>query len=116
MNSDAVLIFIACHSQERPMASAVSDMGESAEQQRAHIRSRIAAKLLPRRTENQLIYAGYGVDQPCDCCGRPIRRTDVEYEIEIKCNSAMPKILTMHLGCFEVWVTESGPTGQQVAQ
>jgi hypothetical protein len=97
------------------MASAVSDADESAQLRRAHIRARIAAELLPRRAENQRIFAGYGEDQPCDCCGRRIGRADVQYDIEIKCNSAMPKILTMHLACFEVWVTESRSTRQQVA-
>ena len=91
------------------MTSAQSNTLASAEQ-RVHIRARLDAGTLPRRAENQRIYGGYGEDQPCDCCGHCIGRTEVEYEIQIPGNSSLPEILAMHLRCFEAWVTESRST------
>jgi hypothetical protein len=70
----------------------------------AHIRARLAEGTLPRREESQKIYAGYGEDQPCDCCGRSIASTDVMYEIEVPSDCAKP--LAMHLPCFEIWAGE----------
>jgi hypothetical protein len=72
---------------------------------RACIRARLAERILPIHQENQKIYAGYGEDQPCDCCGRSIGSTDVLYEIEVP--SECTKSLAMHLPCFDTWVGES---------
>ena len=71
----------------------------------AYIRARLAEGRMPSREENQKIYAGYGEDQPCECCGRSIPSTDVLYEIELPSDCA--KSLAMHLLCFEIWVRES---------
>ena len=71
----------------------------------AYIQARLAQGILPSRQENQKIYAGYGEDQPCDCCGRSIGCTDVLYEIEVPGEYAKP--LAMHLPCFDIWVAES---------
>jgi hypothetical protein len=71
----------------------------------AYIRARLAEGRLPSSDENQKIYAGYGEDQPCDCCGRSIPSTDVLYEIGVPSDCA--KSLAMHLLCFEIWVRES---------
>jgi hypothetical protein len=71
----------------------------------ACIRTRLARGILPRRQKHQKIYAGYGEDQPCDCCGRSIGRTDVLYEIEVP--SECTRSLAMHLACFDIWVGES---------
>jgi hypothetical protein len=71
----------------------------------AYIRARLAAGILPSRREDQKIYAGYGEDQPCDCCGRSIGSTDVLYEIEVAGECVKP--LAMHLPCFDIWVAES---------
>jgi hypothetical protein len=71
----------------------------------AYIRARLAEGRLPSREESQKIYAGYGEDQPCECCGRSIPSTDVLYEIEVPSECA--KSLTMHLLCFEIWLRES---------
>ena len=71
----------------------------------AAIRARLAGGILPSRQKDQKIYAGYGEDQPCDCCGRPIGSNDVLYEIEVPGECA--KSLAMHLPCFEIWARES---------
>jgi len=71
----------------------------------AYIRARLTEGILPSRQENQKIYAGYGEDQPCDCCGRSIGSTEVLYEIEVAGECAKP--LAMHLPCFDIWVAES---------
>lgn len=71
----------------------------------AHVQARLAEGILPSRQENQKVYAGYGEDQPCDCCGRSIGTTDVLYEIEVSGECAKP--LVMHLPCFDIWVAES---------
>ena len=71
----------------------------------AAIRARLAGGILPSRQKDQKIYAGYGEDQPCDCCGRPIGSNDVLYEIEVP--GECTKSLSMHLPCFDIWVGES---------
>jgi hypothetical protein len=70
----------------------------------AYIRARLDEGILPSRQENQKIYAGYGEDQPCDCCGRSIGCSDVLYEVEV---ASECKSLAMHLPCFDIWVGES---------
>jgi hypothetical protein len=71
----------------------------------AYIRARLAEGTLPSREENQKIYAGYGEDQPCDCCGRSIASSEVLYEIDLPSDCAKP--LAMHLLCFDIWAGES---------
>jgi hypothetical protein len=71
----------------------------------AYIRAQLAQGILPSHQEDQKIYAGYGEDQACDCCGRSIGTTDVLYEIEVPSECA--KSLAMHLPCFDLWVGES---------
>jgi hypothetical protein len=85
-------------------------------EQRVAIRARLAAGTLPRAPNHQRTYAGYGEDQPCDGCGRRIGRLEVAYEIEFLENSSPTPTLTMHFGCFGIWVAESGFTGYQFAQ
>jgi hypothetical protein len=75
----------------------------------AYIRARLAEGTLPSREENQKIYAGYGEDQACGCCGRSIASTDVLYEIAVPSDCA--KSLAMHLPCFEIWIGESRTEG-----
>jgi hypothetical protein len=74
----------------------------------ARIQARLAEGILPSRQENQKIYAGYGEDQPCDCCGRSISGTDVLYEVEVP--SECTQSLAMHLPCFDIWVRGSRTT------
>ena len=83
------------------MMSAPSDI-----ERLTHIRARLTAGTLPRCTENPKVYGGYGEDQTCDCCGDPIQRKNVAYEVELQ-NSPDPKTLAMHLQCFGIWVEES---------
>jgi hypothetical protein len=80
----------------------------------AYIRARLDEGILPSRHENQKIYAGYGEDQPCDCCGRSIGSSDVLYEIEVP--SERTKSLAMHLPCFDIWVGESRSPGSASLQ
>jgi hypothetical protein len=98
--SRSVALYFVC--QEEPMMSVPSDT-----ELLAYIRARLAEGTLPSRNENQKIYAGYGEDQPCDCCGRSIAGTDVLYEIEVPSDCATS--LAMHLPCFEIWVGQSRP-------
>jgi hypothetical protein len=71
----------------------------------ARIRTRLYEGALPGSADNQKIYAGYGEQQTCDCCGRVIGSADVLYEIELP--SQRPWPLAMHLKCFTTWVAES---------
>jgi hypothetical protein len=101
--SRSVALYLVC--QEEPMMSVPSDA-----ELLARIRARLAEGTLPSGEENQkMIYAGYGEDQPCDCCGRSIASTDVLYEIEVPSDCA--KSLAMHLPCFQTWVRESRTGG-----
>lgn len=96
--SRSVALCLVCH--EEPMMSVPSDA-----EVLAYIRARLAEGTLASAEENQKIYAGYGEDQPCDCCGRSIASTEVLYEIEVPSDCA--RSLAMHLLCFEIWVGES---------
>ncbi len=69
------------------------------------IRTLLEEGTLPSRAEHQKIYAGYGEQQFCDCCGRSIDGADVLYEIELP--GTHPTPLAMHLKCFDTWVAES---------
>jgi hypothetical protein len=71
----------------------------------AYIRARLDEGILPSRHENQKIYASYGENQPCDCCGCSIGSDDVLYEIEVP--SERTRSLAMHLPCFDIWAGES---------
>jgi hypothetical protein len=75
------------------------------------LRSEIVAQLdtgaLPR-AGGERIFAGFGDDRRCDCCGRPIGVRDVLYEVELQQHAvAGCRPLAMHLRCFDVWVEAS---------
>lgn len=75
------------------------------------LRSEIVAQLdtgaLPR-AGGERIFAGFGDDRRCDCCGRPIGVRDVLYEVELQQLAvAGSRPLAMHLRCFDVWVDAS---------
>jgi len=72
-------------------------------EQCAIIQGRLAAGELPPRAIDQRTYAGYGEGQLCDACGSLIGRGEVAYEVELPADT-----LTMHVGCFAVWVAQSG--------
>lgn len=80
----------------------------------AWIRARLAEGILPSRQENQKIYAGYGEDERCDCCGRSIGSTDVLYEIEVP--SECTRSLAMHLPCFDIWAGESRTACEAISE
>jgi hypothetical protein len=94
------------------MTPAQSYRGASAEQ-RADIRARLASGELPPRSATQKVYGGYGENQLCDICGRPIGTSDAAYEIEPyeiepREQSSRTHTLAMHYACFAAWVVESG--------
>jgi hypothetical protein len=81
----------------------------------AIIQARLAAGDLPPPANGQRSYAGYGEDQVCDGCGRPIGRADVGYDIEFPSIVLPTLTLSMHVGCFAVWVAVSGSADQPSA-
>ncbi len=48
-------------------------------------------------------YGGYGSGHPCCVCGRPVGRSEVEYEVD----DGRPKMMGCHFACFVVWHEES---------
>jgi hypothetical protein len=69
---------------------------------RSYIGARVDALDLPLAGEQKL-FAGYGRDEICEGCGKPIGSTDVLYEVELNPSLAV----AMHLTCFEVWIDVS---------
>ncbi len=72
---------------------------------RGEIARRLESSSLPVAGE-QKIFAGYGDNQDCDCCDRPITSTEVLYEVEFD-REPVPIVLLMHRQCFGLWFEES---------
>jgi hypothetical protein len=73
---------------------------------RTQIAARIQSSQLPRAGEQKL-FAGFGDNETCDCCGTPVAKGEVLYEVEVTREFAAPVVLVMHRACFKLWSEES---------
>ena len=85
-----------------PTSSEPTNIGEL----RTHIAERINSGRLPHAVEEK-IFAGYGHDEICDACGKPVRNNEVLYEVELTQKQTGSSLLAMHRWCFNLWVEES---------
>jgi hypothetical protein len=86
-----------------PTSSEPADIGAL----RTRIAARINAQHLPRAGEHK-IFAGFGHNEICDACEKPVGSTDVLYEIEQAHEADGSSIvLAMHRWCFNLWIEES---------
>ena len=75
---------------------------------RDQVRARIASGALPLATPARL-FGGYGANETCDVCGRPIAPAHILYEVEL--NGVEPKTLRFHLACHAAWQLEVSGEG-----
>ena len=80
---------------------------------RARVRRLLATGVLPLRSDDQKLFGGCGLGQPCACCGGTISTSEVLYEIECPERS---QALPMHLRCMEAWEIESRISGPGCSQ
>jgi hypothetical protein len=71
----------------------------------AEIRRRILSEQLPHGPGSNTI-GGIGDDhRPCDGCGRPFKRHDVQYEVEFQAPiGPAPKSILLHGECHRCWL------------
>ncbi len=65
------------------------------------IRTKIRLGRVPR-SANARVFCGRGAGYPCACCGRSIRRSESEYEIENDPLDA-DALYVMHARCYSIW-------------
>ena len=70
-------------------------------------REMLLAGKLPRH-EPDRTWGGPGVGAPCSMCGQPVRRDELEYEMQFAHDGATPRLdkYHLHLRCFAVWELE----------
>ena len=51
--------------------------------------------------------AGYGCGERCNICGAEIDKSTIEYEIEWPKKTGAPRIVRLHLDCFQAWIALS---------
>lgn len=73
---------------------------------RMQIAARIRSRELPRAGEQKL-FAGFGNNETCDACGKPVGDGEVLYEVELRSQQPAPMVLSMHRSCFKLWSEES---------
>lgn len=73
---------------------------------RTQIAARIQSRQLPGAGEHKL-FAGFGDNETCDGCGKPVGSGEVLYEIELTREPADPIVLLMHRACFKLWSEET---------
>jgi hypothetical protein len=73
---------------------------------RSLIRERIRAGLLPSGRGDRT-FGGPGSEAECDCCGEPIARHQIEFEVEFaSSHSACARTLVAHRECHRIWWDE----------
>jgi hypothetical protein len=62
---------------------------------------------IPNRAPDHL-WGGYGTGIPCAICDLPVRKEEMEFELEFVFDSAELCVAVYHLhnGCFTVWESE----------
>jgi len=77
------------------------------EELRALIRAQILSGRLPRSFQHD-VYSGKGDGHPCACCGKPIARTRVQYDVEMsRAEDDTDLALSMHFHCYRAWQDET---------
>ncbi len=51
-------------------------------------------------------WAGHGTGVLCNLCGRTIKATDIEYEVELA-PAGNPRGLHFHFNCYREWESQS---------
>jgi hypothetical protein len=95
-------------SWHRDLREGVSQMGdESALRQK--VRDAIQAGKLPR-SQPERTWGGRGCGASCTICGEPVKREDIEFELEFASGDEDPEPRNhhVHLQCFTAWEFESG--------
>jgi hypothetical protein len=73
------------------------------EKLRFAVRRRVEDGRLPSVRPGTVV-AGYGDGDKCSACDRPLRLTDVVYEI-----AAGRRTLKFHIACYSIWQQEVPP-------
>ncbi len=77
------------------------------EELRALIRAEILSGRLPPSVEHD-VYSGKGDGHACACCGKPIVRTQVQYDVEMRrAEDDTDLSLSMHFHCYHTWQGET---------
>ncbi len=74
------------------------------EELRVRARALIAAGKLPGGVPPRT-WSGYGSEVPCSLCADPIRRSEVEYEVEVPL-AAGARVFRFHFDCHTAWQLE----------
>jgi hypothetical protein len=74
---------------------------------REKARNVIQGGKLPARTPTRT-WEGPGVGAPCEICGAPVTRDEMEFEIQFVCDGDSPGLdkFHVHIRCFAAWEFE----------
>jgi hypothetical protein len=74
---------------------------------RAQAREVIEAGKLPARKADRL-WGGPGVGAPCGVCGKPVRKDEMEFEVQFAHDGTVPGLdkYHLHVRCFAAWEFE----------
>lgn len=76
-----------------------SEIIDPARHERARVRERLQAGLLPRGPAHEL-FGGNGTGAICHCCDQVITPDQIEFEIHVG------SVLMMHSHCMRLWFDE----------
>ncbi len=74
----------------------------------AEVRQKVLERLeegkLPRQPPSRL-WGGPGVDAPCSVCDRPVRKAEMEFEVQFARDGSAPHfdVFHVHTRCYAVW-------------
>jgi hypothetical protein len=66
------------------------------------IRQKIHNGRLPGEVSSR-VFSGRGDGHPCACCGKPVRASEVEYEIDFGAPGETNPLCAMHMQCYQLW-------------
>ena len=61
---------------------------------------------LPRCGPNHRVYGGKGDGSRCACCGKPIDRAQIQYDLD-STPRELTEQLSLHLDCYLAWLAAS---------
>ena len=70
----------------------------------ALIRERIERGELPRQRQRRM-WSGSGEDLPCSGCGEPVRRDDLQIDLEFQIGGGLEE-RRFHTICYAIWELE----------
>lgn len=81
---------------------------------REKARAAILNAALPRRLPDRT-WGGPVVGAPCSVCGEPVRRDQMEFEVQFEHDGATPGLdkFHIHVRCFAAWEFERGTLGER---